>query len=120
VGHEGTFFRIDWDEVFYPLGWDAVIDDPENPGEEIPDPAAPVPVLTPKSVEWTGPGDLEDATDATWLTEWSAVVRVPEGEEGTVEVRNVRYSCYRSRAGSKPQVAESFGIEELPEEEPVP
>jgi hypothetical protein len=116
VGHEGTFFRIDWDEVFYPLGWDAVIEDPENPGEEIPDPAAPVPVLTPKSVEWTGPGDLEDATDATWLTEWSAVVRVPEGEEGTVEVRNVRYSCYRSRAGSKPQVAESFGIEE----EPVP
>jgi len=120
VGHEGTFFRIDWDEVFYPLGWDAMIEDPENPEEEIRDPEAPLPVLTPKSVEWTGPGDPEDAEDATWFTEWSAVVRVPEGEEGTVEVRNVRYSCYRSRAGSKPQVAESFGIEELPEEEPEP
>ncbi len=97
--HTGSYFRVDWDEVFYPVGWDS---------EEI---GAPVPIVTPRSVEWTGPGNTADTNDASWFTVWSNVVKVPNNLEGTIFLRNVLYKCYRStQFGSAPTLAISFGV----------
>lgn len=85
--HAGSYFKIEWDEIFFPAGWDS--------GE----PGAPLPEVTPKSWEWSG-GDRESA--------WSMETAVPEGERGSVEVCNVRWICYRSPFGSKPQYSDGF------------
>jgi hypothetical protein len=82
--HAGSYFKIEWDEVFIPEGGGAA-------------------TLTAKSWEWTG-GSKESP--------WSLPMVVPAGELGTVEVRNVRYICYRSNFGSKPQT--HGGIQDYP------
>ncbi len=109
--HHGSFYRIEWDEVFFPLGWD---------DEEDPEP--PVPVVTPKSWEWEGPAGganeveevEENDTDAR-CSPWSLTVKVPADGEGIVEIRNVRVLCYRSAYGQKFQLYESFGVYIEPE-----
>lgn len=101
----GSYFKITWDTVFYPDGWDAMIDDPDyTPPDPLPDPAPPIPQIpdpdapTPSFVsedltyEWTG-GDRESA----WYE-----LDIPT-EEGEVKVVNIRYICYRGPYGSKPQ-----------------
>ena len=94
--HEGHKFKIWWDEVFFPTDWD-----PE-------DPASPEPVVTEKSFVWSGPGDPNDPDDDSWFSPWSAVVRIPSATEGEVELCNVRFLCYESKAGAKPQRHSSF------------
>lgn len=43
------------------------------------------------SVEWAGPGVVDDAE--SWYTEW---VELPVSEVGVVTIRAVAYKCYRS------------------------
>lgn len=101
----GTYFKITWDIVFFPDGWDATIDDPDYvPPDPLPDPPPPIPQIpdpdaTPPSFisedltyEWTG-GDRTSG----WYE-----IDVPT-EEGESKVMNVRFLCYRSPYGSKPQ-----------------
>jgi hypothetical protein len=93
--HEGSWFRIVWDEVFFP----------EDEAAE------PVVREQDRSWEWTGPGDPED--DGSWRSEWYELA-APEAA-GEVRVVNVRFECYRAeRFGNKPQVTgEGY---EIPEE----
>ncbi len=85
--HEGTYFKIEWDEIFFPADYDP--DDPESPQ----------PTLEPKSWEWTG-GDRESP--------WSLPISPPEGELGRMELANVRWICYRSPYGTKPTYSDEF------------
>lgn len=71
--HPGSFYRVEWDEVFFPEGWD------EEGGT--------APTMTPKVWEWTG-GDRQSP--------WSSEVSVPSGGRGYVEVCNVRVKCYNA------------------------
>jgi hypothetical protein len=115
VRWEGSYFKITWDVVFFPVGHDAMIDDPdyEPPEEEpeggwppvpqIPDPDAPDPVVisTDQTWTWAGPGDPDDL--ATWKSGWYDLpVPTAPGENRVV---NIRFECYRSpQFGNKPQV----------------
>jgi len=106
ASHTGTYFKITWDIVFYPEGWDATIDDPDYvPPDPLPDPPPPIPQVpdpdaTPPSFvsedltyEWTG-GDRTSG--------WYEIDAPPE--EGVSKVVNIRFICYRGPYGSKPQV----------------
>lgn len=104
--HLGSYYRIEWDEVFFPEGWDdsTLVDPPD-------------PVVTPKSWEWIGPAGGVDNSDsnpsndsADRCSPWSLEVKVPADSEGTVEIRNVRVLCYRSSYGQKFQLYPSFGV----------
>ena len=104
--HHGSFYRIEWDEVFYPVGWD---------DEEAPEP--PVPVVTPRSWEWEGPAggandedEIEENDTDSRCSPWSLAVKAPAEGEGIVEIRNVRVLCYRSAYGQKFELYESFGV----------
>lgn len=105
--HEGTYFRAEWDEVFYPEGWDDSTDS---------DP--PEPVVTPKSWTWTGPAGGVDNSDSNpsndsddRCSDWGLEVKIPAGEEGITVIRNMRTSCYESSPyGIKYTLHESFGI----------
>jgi hypothetical protein len=88
--HTGSVFHLEWDEVTFP-----------ESGE---------PSLSPKSFDWSGPGNKEDPDDDSWFTPWSADVEAEKDE--TVEIRNLRFTCYSSPYGSKPQ----FTGETYPEE----
>lgn len=80
--HTGSYFRIEWDEVFYPST------------------GAPS-ILAERSVEWTGPGS-GDADDPSWFTPWIEVA-APE-DPGTIEIRNIAFTCYHGdKFGAKPQ-----------------
>ena len=131
--HKGGKFKLWWDEGFFTKEWEAwkVKDDahkawetahaaweqsqespkppepqePEAPGEE---PAKPT--LTAKSVEWTGPGNATDSNHASWFTAYSNTVKVPSATEGHTEICNVRFTCYQSAFGTKPQTDHGFRI----------
>ena len=87
---EGSYFKVTWDEVFFPEGY--APEDPESPQPEL--------VNGDETLEWTGPGDPEVA--GSWKTGWHEIK--PPAEAGEVRVVNVRFECYRSRFGAKPQV----------------
>ena len=131
--HKGSKFKVWWDEGFFSdewLAWKAKSDayqtwekDHEKweNSEDEPKPPEPIepevageeptqPTLTEKSSIWIGPGNASNSAHATWFTEWSNAVRVPTAIEGHVEICNVRFSCYDSPFGSKPQIHEGFRI----------
>jgi len=131
--HKGPKFKLWWDEGFFSKAWLAwkTRDDaykawqkahdeweqsqenpkppepqePPQPGEE---PAKPS--LTPKSFFWSGPGNADDWDDDSWFSPYSSIVRIPSATEGQVEICNVRYLCYESKFGAKPQVHAGFRI----------
>jgi len=96
---EGKWFKITWDEVFFPEDYD----------ENNPDSPQPSAVNRDLTVEWTGPGD-PTKTDSWIVGDWH--VMNPPPENGETRVVNVRYQCYRSpNFGNKPQVTgESFDL----------
>ena len=86
----GSYFKITWDVVFFPDGYDP--EDAESPQPEV--------VAADQTWTWTGPGDPEDAD--TWKSGWHELP--PPTEPGEVRVVNVRFECYRpTRFGIKPQ-----------------
>jgi hypothetical protein len=98
---EGSYFKITWDILTEPEGWDNTIPDPENPeGPEIPDPAAPNRSYQEDLTwEWAGPGTADpDSWKSTWFQ-----MDAPS-EVGVRRVVNIRYECYRSPYGSKPEL----------------
>lgn len=103
--HGGSYFKLNWDEVFFPEGWD----DPEN------EPDNPDPIVTAKTWEWEGPGDPGD--EESWQSPWSSEVKVPDGERGEVTLNNVKFTCYHGAVyGVKPQEHSKF-TEFIPHEE---
>lgn len=103
MAQPGTYFKITWDIIEEPDGWDA-----------------PSPtvfrsfVATDQTWEWTGPGDPEDPD--TWKSGWYEIE--PPSIPGERRVVNIRFECYRnSPYGVKPQVTgEAVTIEELADE----
>jgi len=100
-----SVYQAQWDEVEFPEGWDATIDDPEyeppvpndppEPVPQIPDPAAPTPILR-ASQSWTWGGAMEEP-DSDWFA-----LPLPAGP-GEVRVVNMLIKCYHStRLGSLP------------------
>ncbi len=124
--HPGSWYRIDWDEVFFPQAYlDWLADAQADPdGIEVFDPNAnPPPVLptiTPKSWTWTGaalgPCDYDDPENdydyrfalASRISPWSLDVIPPA--PGIVELRNARVQCYRNPFGTVSQPV-SVGLE---------
>jgi hypothetical protein len=115
--HPGSYYKIEWDQIFFPREYLEWLDDAQDPDVVAFDPNAnpppALPVITAKSWEWTGTalGDCnstdplndydyrKDLSDR--MSDWSDTVETTE--EGIIEMRNVRVYCYRSTYGSKPQ-----------------
>lgn len=85
--HTGTYFKIEADQVFYPDGWDT-------------EGGTPPSIVSEHTVEWTGPG-TGDADDPSWLTPWIDIAA--PSSPGTVEIRNIAFTCYHGPYGTKPQ-----------------
>jgi hypothetical protein len=92
ITHLGTYFKITYDIAEFPT-------DPLTPDSF---------VSEDNVIEWTGPGDPEDAEAASWLTDW--IELAPPDEPGERRVVNIRYTCYQgTKYGVKPQTTgESF------------
>ena len=100
-----TTYEAQWDEVFFPTGYDGMIDDPEiTPPDPLPDgwehpqiptPGRPNPSLV-ASRSWIWDGNMESP--------WSAWFEIPIPESaGETRVVNLMVLCYRSaRLGQKP------------------
>lgn len=106
----GSYFKVTWDVLTEPLGWDDEIDDPDYEPPIPNDPPEPVPqvprpgrptrtYVEDLTWEWTGPGVVVDP--ATWVSGWYELD--PPPEVGTRRVINIRYECYRSPYGNKPE-----------------
>jgi len=102
--HTGPKFKFWWDEGFFPkewIAWDAAGRSGTEPEK---------PTLTPKSFEWEGPGSADDPNHPSWFTPYSNTVKVPSATEGHTEICNVRFICYESVFGTKPQIDHGFRI----------
>lgn len=100
---EGKWFKITWDEVFFP-------EDYEEGNPDSPQPSA---VNQDMTVEWERPSDPETAD--FWIAgDWH--VMNPPDQPGEKRVVNIRFQCYRSPDfGNKPQVTgESFDLNPAP------
>lgn len=131
--HPGATFKIWWDEGLFSkewLEWEARVDayeawqreheeweqsqdnpkppEPQEPPEPGDEPTKPT--LTAKSFVWTGPGNANDPSHNSWFSPYSAVVRIPSANEGQVEICNVRFLCYESKFGGKPQVDHGYRL----------
>lgn len=113
--HEGSYYRIDWDEVFFPK---AFLDWQNNPAG----PPPVLPTLTPKSWEWTGTalgpccGEETDTyedrlADETRKSPWG--VMPPPDEAGEKQICNVRVLCYRSAYTKLPWLVDGFPVIDL-------
>lgn len=102
----GTYYKITWDVVFEPKGWDDTVDDPDyDPPDEEPEGGYPPVPQVPKPGR---PSRSFFQQDQTW--EWSGasdrrspwfVIPVPQ-EEGAYRVYNIRHTGFRSKYGTKP------------------
>lgn len=113
--HLGSYFKITWDVLTEPIGFDAMIDDPDYvpPTEEPeggfpPVPRIPRPGRPSRSLEtdltytWTGPGNTEDADDPSWFS-GNYILAAPTAA-GVKRVVNIRYECYRAtKFGTRPE-----------------
>ncbi|MEI6606592.1 MAG: hypothetical protein WCP35_14890 [Verrucomicrobiota bacterium] len=87
----GSYFKITWDVVFFPKGYKA--DDSNSP--------SPSAINRDLTVTWKGPGDPDDPQ--SWLaSDWRAMN--PPAQPGETRLVNVRFECYHSPYGNKPQV----------------
>lgn len=82
--HLGTYYKITWDVLFEPTGWD---------DEEIPEEDRPLRFSRKNlTVEWTGPGSGAQS-DPSWLAGDWYDLEVPE-EPGERRVINVRFKMF--------------------------
>jgi hypothetical protein len=99
---KGVYFKVTWDVIFEPDGWDAMIlDSDSNPSNDIPDPDAPEREFFAEDLtwEWTGPGDPYD--EDSWKSPWFELS--PPNAPGVKRIVNIRYECYRGPFGHKPE-----------------
>lgn len=91
---EGGYFKIIYDLVEEPDGWDS--SDPDAPTRTF---------IEDLEVIWTGPGS-GGPTDPSWYTDWVALR--PPSRPGRRRVVNIRYECYVSPFGNKPESVGSY------------
>lgn len=114
---DGSYFKITWDVLTEPDGWNDTINDPDaTPPDPLPegttidewwaDHQVPKPGRPSRSyvqdltAEWIGPGTGGE-NDPSWFTDWNDLN--PPPMPGTRRVVNIRYECYRGPYGAKPQ-----------------
>lgn len=115
TSHTGSYFKVTFDVIQKPNGWDDTINDPEveppdplPPGWEhpqIPDPEAPSRSIVAADITrtWTGPGTGPQSDDS-WNIGEPYTIPIPT-VAGTCVIGNIRFECYRStRTGTRPQV----------------
>jgi hypothetical protein len=101
---EGSYFKIGWDVLEEPDGWDS--GDPDAPSRFY--------SAANQAWVWAGPGDPEDPD--SWKSPWFEIAApsVP----GTRRVVNIPYECYRStKFGTRPQVT-GEGVDDVPVPDP--
>lgn len=126
----GSYFKITWDVLTEPLGWDDTIEDPDyeppvpndppEPIPRIPRPERPLRTLVDDLTwVWAGPGtqipnpildeaeeitnqEAIDAATDSWLSDWYDLN--PPAEVGSRRIVNIRFECYHGPFGHKPQV----------------
>lgn len=113
--HPGSYYKITWDEVIFPIDYTAWLGTVTNP---IADPPPSMPTIVSKVWEWSGPAmgecDFENPTDYdtrleddTRASAWSQLVAPALGVlpslGSSIEIRNLRIACYRSGYGQKMQ-----------------
>ena len=87
TSHEGTFFKITWDVLFFP--------DDVN--------LKPSFIEHDKTWKWSGPGNKDDHEGESWKGPWNEIpVPVKSGE---CRIVNIRFECYgKTPYGNKPQI----------------
>lgn len=106
--HLGTWFKVSWDWLNEPEGWNATIPDAKftGPGTppRIPKPGRPKRTLEPGGTwEWKGPGNPAEPEGNSWKSPW---IEIPVPDfKGRKKRVNFRFECYRSPYGNKPQVS---------------
>lgn len=106
--HLGTWFKVSWDWLNEPEGWNATIPDPAHTGPgtppQIPKPGRPKRTLeTGGTWTWAGPGSQSDPTGNSWKSPW---IEIPvPAFKGRRKRVNLRFECYRGPYGTKPQVS---------------
>jgi hypothetical protein len=116
--YQGTYFKVTWDVLTEPDGWDDTINDPNETlpdplpegydtadewwaDHQVPKPGRPTRTyLQDLTWEWTGPAD--PLNPESWKSPEYVLKRPPEA--GNRRVVNIRYECYRSPYGNKPEV----------------
>lgn len=96
--HLGSYYKVTWDVLYEPVGWDATIPDPEYTGSgtppQIPKPGRPLRYSRKDlTVEWEGPGSGAQS-DPSWLAGDWQTLEVPD-EPGVRKVINVRFEHLR-------------------------
>lgn len=125
--HPGSYYRIEWDEVFFSdayLEWlnaATMSEDGIEAFDPVSNPPPDMPTITAKTWEWQGVAlgdcDFSDPDDYTnrlnqesrkspWQILFPELVEDPDNENrfyynGQYELRNVKILCYRSDYGQK-------------------
>lgn len=106
--HLGTTFKISWDYLEEPEGWNATIPDPAHTGPgtppQIPKPGRPKRTLkTGGTWTWKGPGKQNDPNGDSWKSPWFEIP-VPSFK-GRVKRVNLRFEGTPNNPwGSLPQI----------------
>ena len=125
--HTGAYYRIDWDEIFFPDEFTEWYDNARfsaegnGPFDPNANPPPVLPTITPKSWVWTGVPLLEPIcdeltpeeyearlNDETRMSPWATLF--PPATKGVVEIRNVRAVCYQNPYGNVPYSFDEFGL----------
>lgn len=120
----GSYYKIEWDEIYYPIAFDEWLDDAiaSEGGIQAFDPnlnpPPELPTLTHKVWEWTGAalgdcsGDPDEFDERNEIearkSDWYYID--PPMETGRITVGNVTALCYRSKFGNLPFKIDSFDI----------
>jgi hypothetical protein len=119
VTFPGTYFKITYDIVEEPDGWDDTIDDPDYEPPEDNDPPEPIPqipkpgrpsrsfYLEDQVKEWTGPGI--PASSTSWIVDYATdsgyITIPPPTVPGRRYLANIRFVCRENWfMGELPQV----------------
>ncbi len=107
---KGTYFKVTWNILTQPVGWDDTIDDPAvTPPDplpsgwthpQIPDPDRPLRSLS-GDLTWSSFSGGDPNDPESWFSEWYDL-EAPS-VEAIKKVVNIRYECYRSPYGNKPE-----------------
>lgn len=95
---KGSYFKITWDEVFFPVGYTP------STAQQYP----PEVLRQNVTLEWQGPGNPE--VDHSWnVGGWNPLA--PPNRPGQTRIVNIRFVCHRSKLGVKPQtMGEAYDI----------
>lgn len=122
--YPGSYYKIEWDEIFYPAAFDEWLEDAQNsPGgififNPNDNPPPVLPTLTHREWEWTGtalgdctgdPAEFDERNaDQSRFSEFFYID--PPMTNGRIAIGNVTALCYRSPFGNLPDAIDAYDI----------